>query len=348
MRHRTVSLALRGLAVAAAAFLAACTWGVAKDRLRDIRRGASTSPVVIVPGEQVGPVRLRDGTLQEVVAALGAPDQVFLGDRRFSADDTPAAAHYVFGKAGLSVCFVLGRLRSVSVLSEIYEYPGYPGGIRVGMNVARTEAILGPMPVSTRRAGADFHLERWYDVVYSGATPYRIADYGGVAVRVNELTGTIAELRLAAPGPGTGSRALPSACLVEPFSEKAGADLRVVHGRMLDGTGIALDRYVLVPVEQAPRTVGSSGSPADGRRVAYHYVLASLSAYAEAAESAGAFLAAIDTLGLTAPSLPELVARFGPPSSFVVEAGPQGYRVASLCYGDLLLFLDTARPFFRR
>lgn len=342
MTRRTISRVFRGLTVAAAALLASCTWGVAKGKLNEIRRGAATSPVTIVPGEQVGLVRLRNGTLKELREVLGTPDRIFLGDTRFSPEDTPAAAHYVFGKAGLSVCFALGRLRSVSVLSEIYEYPG---GIRVGMNVARAEAVLGPMPVRTRWAGADFRRESWYEVLFSGETRYRLADYGSVAVRVNEITGTIAELRLAAPELDDGLRAVPPASLVEPFSEKAGAGLRIVHGRMLEGTGIELDRYALVPVEWAPRPTEATGGAAEGRRVEYHYVLKSLASYTDAAEAAGPFLAAIDTLGLTAPSLSELVARFGPPSSFVVEAGTQGYRVGSLCYGDLLLSMNEARPF---
>jgi len=342
MAHRTVRPALGSTTLAAAAILAACTWGIAKGKLHDIARGAAASAEAIVPGLQVGPVRLRDGTLAGVLDTLGTPDQVFLGDTRFSLEDSPSAAHYVFGKAGLSVCFVLGRLHGVSVLSELYEYPG---GIRVGMNVARAEAILGPMPAGQRRVDAAASRESRHEVLFSGATPYRLADYGSLAVEINELTGTIVELRLAALPQGDGERALPSDYLVEPFGEREGAALRIVHGRMLDGTGIALDGYALVPVDRAIVTEGAAAGAAEGRRVEYHYVLKRLAAYAEAAGAAGAFLAAIDTMGLTAPSLSELVARFGPPSSLVVEAGTQGYRVDSISYGDLLLRMDGARPF---
>jgi outer membrane protein assembly factor BamB len=155
----------------------------------------------------------------------------------------------------------------------------------------------------------------------------------------------ITELRLAAPPPTDGVQALPSACLVEPFDEGEGKKLRLAHGSMLSDCGISLDTYALVPVQWAEGIGEAPRGGGEPRFTEYHYVLKSLASYMEGAKAAGSFLAAIDVMGLTAPSLSELVAEFGQPTSFVVDGDGRDFLIDSLRYGDLVLQMDDARAF---
>jgi hypothetical protein len=269
--------ALRGIVLAGAAILSACTGGIAKgkvydiakDKVFDITREAARVPVTIEPGCSVGPVGL-DMTKDDVVRALGMPDSIFYGDTRFTLRDSPVFAHYVFGKAGLSVFFELGKIYRISVLSELYEYPG---GIRVGIPASRAEEVLGKMPIIRNFRGVSVYV-----VVYSGTAEYRLADFrfgdnhNPIALKVNEATGMITELRLFRDEGVSGPIPFEHPHQEEPLGEKEAKALRSNHMRVHRDSGIPLDRYALMRVRWTLRAVDNTvlkGYP----RVDYWYAL---------------------------------------------------------------------------
>jgi hypothetical protein len=276
--------ALRGIVLAATATLSACMGGIAKgkvydiakDKVYDITREAAKAPVTIEPGTSVGPVWF-GMKKDDVVRALGMPDSIFYGDTRFTLRDWPVFAHYVFGKAGLSVFFYLGKIQCISVLSERYEYPG---GIRVGIPASRAEEVLGKMPVRSGLRGVSRYV-----VVYSGTVEYRIADYRGpdrfepIVLKVNEATGMITELRIYSHNPPGGIGGFPVFDQEEPLGEQEAKALRAKHMLVHRDSGIPLDRYALMRVQWTLRPVDNTVLEEYPMMVEYWYGLKSAEKY---------------------------------------------------------------------
>ncbi len=317
-------------------------WGAAEGKLYDIKRAAAAAPVAIVPGVSVGPVAFHM-TRDELLKVLGTPDAIYYGDARFSLRDSPTVANYVFSRAGLSILFQWDRITSINVLSELYEYPG---GVRVGMNVARAEAVLGKMreegSVGTAHGEIEGHM-----VYFAGRTTYRLADYPGksLTIKVNVDTGLIMELRNRA------SRNVVAQVL-DVEEQVSGADsklFRAGDARRFSGTGIKPELYVYVSYSSRFRTADNVDLYRTQPPVWRSYVLRS-STESQAEAQAASFVDALDSLGTVAPTIKAVVSQFGPPT--VVELVGQNRlgddSIGYISYGSLVIETSPSRQTLTR
>ncbi len=317
------------LTILAAAASSLHAWGVRENRVYPVPKTAS-APVIIVPGSNVGPVTL-DMTKDQVVRTLGRPDAIFYGDTAYSLRDAPLAAYYVFGKAGLSVFLQSGKVRSISVLSEQYQFPG---AIRVGMNVTQTEKALGKMPENDYteiRAGHPETVRRDHEVFITAGTTYRLAFYPdkGLTLKVNVDTGRIMEMRVSAPGMPESIGPIPN--IEAQIAEKNAAASRFNDERKARDIAIALDRYALLDYGWDIRTPENKSTD-EGSQPERHFYLLRNASDDQGKARAAAFLASLDSFDSKAPSVRDVVTRFGLPTSFELLVDPQGVRTLDMLW----------------
>jgi hypothetical protein len=215
--------------------------GVKEGKLYDVPKLAATSPLTIVPGASVGPIKF-NMTKEDVFKALGNPDTIYFGDTRYSLRDKPMAAYYVFRSAGLSILFQWEQMRSISVLSEQYELPG---GVRVGMDVSKAEAVLGKGTGISATSQNNPEAAIWYWVYQQGDVPLLKVGYqgGSLLFKVDRVAKHILEMRLYAA-----HRQYPIDLLIDPEDPITSGDAksaRATDSALLANLGITLDKYAL-------------------------------------------------------------------------------------------------------
>jgi hypothetical protein len=291
--------------------------GVKEGKLYDVPKLAATSPLTIVPGASVGPIKF-NMTKEDVFKALGNPDTIYFGDTRYSLRDKPMAAYYVFRSAGLSILFQWEQMRSISVLSEQYELPG---GVRVGMDVSKAEAVLGKGTGISATSQNNPEAAIWYWVYQQGDVPLLKVGYqgGSLLFKVDRVAKHILEMRLYAA-----HRQYPIDLLIDPEDPITSGDAksaRATDSALLANLGITLDKYALA-LEKTALFETASGKPIGGLNETHLYFLKHLDR-AEFDVQAASFSKNIDSYGRQGPSVAEIVKTIGVPGVITVkrEAG---------------------------
>lgn len=335
MRTRAARSCLLVLVLSAACATTVSALGVREGKLYDAPRTEAAEPIPIVPGESVGPVAF-DMTKEQVFKLLGNPDTVYYGDTRFSLRDKPMAAYYVFRSAGLSILFQWEQMAGIWILSEQYELPG---GIRVGMDVARAEEVLGPLPDDLPMSMGTEEKVIAHPVWRYGGSGYRIAMYEDrhLWLKVDVETSRVLEMKIT---PASVALAPVTEDLGEPVSEQDARSIRTEDAQSLSGTGIALDRYALVVYSMAIQPAGDTFP--SGTVYRFHQYSLKNATQAEIAAQEASFIQAVDSFRGEGPSLRDLVSRFGMPLLLQVSRDAGDVAVQA-CYGNTFVPLVDLR-----
>lgn len=119
---------------------------------------------LIVPKERVGNFYLKM-MREEILPNLGNPDAIFYGSRRYTVEDDPHEAYYIFRSVGISFQFRGRDLVGMTVLDSRYSTTE---GLKVGMTKDEVTGIMGSLGTARGSEGYRRYNSMRLNLEFSG------------------------------------------------------------------------------------------------------------------------------------------------------------------------------------